>query len=53
MDIDEWEERAAILEYDGVMSRFEAETLAARQMGYERWEVLDEKRKRNIKQSKN
>lgn len=33
-DIDAFEERAAIAEYDGGLSRSEAETLAARQQGF-------------------
>jgi hypothetical protein len=33
-DIDAFEERAAIAEYDGGLSRSEAEDLAARQQGF-------------------
>ncbi|WP_299355947.1 hypothetical protein [uncultured Shimia sp.] len=33
-DIDAFEERAAIAEYDGGLSRSEAETLAARAQGF-------------------
>ncbi|MDG3039682.1 hypothetical protein [Roseicyclus marinus] len=43
-DIDAFEERAAIAEYDGGLSREEAEDLAARAQGYRDrhhyWEVL-------------
>lgn len=39
-DIDAFEERAAIAEFDGGMSRFEAETLAAQQQGMTRWQAL-------------
>ncbi|WP_372570380.1 hypothetical protein [Ruegeria jejuensis] len=40
MDIDAFEERAAIMEYDGGLSRFRAETLAARAQGFERHEAI-------------
>lgn len=40
IDWDAFEERAAIAEYDGGLSRFEAETLAARAQGLERWQVM-------------
>lgn len=42
IDWDAFEERAAIAEYDGGLSRFEAETLAARAQGLERWQVMEE-----------
>lgn len=41
-DRDAWEERAAIAEYDGGLSRFEAETLAAKAQGLTRWQALGE-----------
>jgi hypothetical protein len=45
-DIDEFEERAAIAEYDGGLSRYQAETLAARAQGFPSadayWEWLAE-----------
>lgn len=41
-DIDQFEERAAIHEYDGGMTRFQAETLAAKAQGKTRWEALNE-----------
>ena len=40
-DIDAWVERSAIMEYDGGMSRFQAETLAARAQGLTRWQALE------------
>lgn len=40
-DRDQFEERSAIAEYDGGLSRFDAETLAAREQGFERWEVMN------------
>lgn len=42
VDLDQWEERAAILEFSAGMSRFEAETAAARMQGCERWEVAQQ-----------
>ena len=39
-NIDQFEERAAICEFDGGMSRFAAETAAAREQGLARWEAL-------------
>jgi hypothetical protein len=43
-DIDAFEERAAIVEYDGGLSRSEAENLAARAQGFRDaahyWQVL-------------
>lgn len=40
MDVDIFQERAAILEYCEGMTRFEAETEAARRQGLKRWEAL-------------
>lgn len=40
LDVDAFEERAAIVEYEGGLSRFEAETQAAKEQGLERWEAL-------------
>ena len=48
IDFGEWEERAAIMEFDGGLSRFRAETEAARRQGHERWEVMDALGKRDI-----
>lgn len=39
-DFDSWNERAAIMEFDGGLSRFAAETAASKRQGLERWEVL-------------
>lgn len=47
IDIDAFEERAAIMEFDGGMSRFRAETLAAEVQGSKRHEVINEIRRRN------
>lgn len=48
MDIEQFEERAAIAEYDGGLTRFQAETLAARAQEMERWEALHEIAKRVV-----
>ncbi|MCU9848941.1 hypothetical protein OEZ60_13095 [Defluviimonas sp. WL0024] len=48
MDLDEWEERAAIMEFEAGLTRFRAETEAARRQGYQRWEIIDALDKRNI-----
>jgi len=40
VDLDQFEERAAIAEFDGGLTRFDAETLAAREQGIERWQVM-------------
>jgi hypothetical protein len=47
MDVDQFEERAAIMEFDGGLDRFRAETLAAQAQGKTRWEVLNEIRNRH------
>lgn len=39
-DLDTWEERAAIMEFDGGMSRFRSETLAAEAQGVSRYEAI-------------
>ena len=52
MDLEAFEERAAIMEFDGGLSRFEAETLAAQAQGYQRHEVMNEIRKRNSEQAR-
>lgn len=41
-DLDAFEERAAIHQFDGGMSRFQAETLAAQAQGLTSWQVLKE-----------
>lgn len=40
-DRDAFEERAAIMEFDGGLSRFEAETLAAKAQGMTRMEAIN------------
>ncbi len=47
MDIERFEDRAAWLEYCDGMSRFAAETEAARRQGLKRWEAIDEIRRRD------
>lgn len=39
-DVDRFEERAAIAEFDGGMTRFAAETMAAQEQGVARWQAL-------------
>lgn len=53
IDLDQFEERAAIMEYDGGLSRFRAETLAAQSQGFQRREVIDEIGKRNSARCRN
>lgn len=48
MDLDQFEERSAIMEFDGGMSRFEAETRAAQAQGYQRHEVMNAIRERDF-----
>lgn len=42
MDVDQFEERAAIAQHDGGLSQFDAETLAAQEQGKSRWEAIHE-----------
>lgn len=51
-DPDTFEERAAIMEYDGGLSRFRAETLAAEAQGVKRWEALHEVANRVVEQKR-
>lgn len=51
-DPDQFEERAAIMEHDGGMSRFQAETKAARAQGVQRWEALGHVAKRVVEQKR-
>lgn len=44
LDVDRFVERAAIIEFDGGMDRFEAETLAAQAQGVTRWQAMQEVR---------
>lgn len=41
-DIEAFDERASIAEYDGGLSRFDAETLAAKAQGRTRWQAMAE-----------
>lgn len=47
MDFDQWQERAAIMEFDAGMTRFEAETKAAQEQGCKRWEFTKNECARN------
>lgn len=42
IDVDQFEERAGIMEFMGGMSQFEAETRSAKEQGKSRKEMLDE-----------
>lgn len=39
-DVDQFEERAAIAEFDGGATRFAAETMAAQEQGLARWQAV-------------
>ena len=52
-DVDKWEERSAIMEYDGGLSRFEAETRAAREQGKSRWEAVGDVARRVVEKTRN
>lgn len=41
IDLDQFVERAAIMEFDGGLTRFQAETEAARAQGVTRWQALE------------
>ncbi|WP_170411287.1 hypothetical protein [Ruegeria arenilitoris] len=51
-DQDSFEERAAIMEYLGELSRFRAETLAAAAQGLTRWETLSHVASRVVEQAR-
>lgn len=51
-DPDQFDERAAIMEYDGGMSRFSAETAAAAAQCKSRWEAINEIRRGNPGQAR-
>lgn len=51
IDLDAFEERAAIMEFDGGLTRYSAETKAARAQGVQRREVMDAIRERNSRQA--
>lgn len=48
INLDQFEERAAIMEFDGGLSRFQAETKAAELQGLKRWEVMNEIKRRDF-----
>lgn len=52
MDIEVFEERAAIMEFDGGLSRFSAETKAAQAQGRQRKEFLDAIDQRNSERAR-
>ena len=41
-DVDAWAERSAIMQFDGGMTRFAAETAAAKAQGLARWQAIKE-----------
>lgn len=53
MNLDGFIERSAIKEFDGGMSRFQAETEAAAEQGFKRFEVLNEIRNGNSQPARN
>ena len=48
MDVEAWEERSAIMEFCGGMTRFQAETEAAKAQGRQRHEFIASKRGRDF-----
>ena len=52
-DRDAFEERAAIMEYDGGMTRFKAETLAAEAQGKTRWQAIGKVAGRIVERQRN
>ena len=52
IDLDQWDERSATLEFDEGMTRFAAETEAASRQGVKRHEVLNAIRQRNSEQAR-
>lgn len=52
MDIEAFQERAAIIEYDGGIDRFTAETMAAEAQGMKRWEAINAIRQRDTKRTR-
>lgn len=53
LDQDAFEERVAIMIYDGGLSRLEAETLAAKAQGKTRWEAIGDISKRVVEATRN
>ena len=52
MNIDAFEERAAIMEFDGGMTRFQAETEAAAAQGVQRWEAIGDAARRVVSKAR-
>jgi hypothetical protein len=52
-DLDQFENTAAWLEYCDGMTRFQAETEAARRQGLQRWEIINAKRNGNFERGGN
>ena len=52
MDLDRFVERAAIKEYEAGLSRFQAETEAAAEQGYARWQVMNAISDRDTRQTR-
>lgn len=52
MDWDQFDERVAICMVDGGLNQFDAETVAARDQGKERWEVKNEITRRNTEHAR-
>jgi hypothetical protein len=52
LDLEAFEERAAIMEFCGGMSRFEAETRAAEVQNFKRWEAMNAIRQRNSQKAR-
>lgn len=50
-DKEAFEERAAIMEFDGGMTRFRAETMAAKEQGISRWEAIGDVAKRVVEKA--
>ena len=48
LDLDQFLERAAIMEFCGGLSRFEAETQAAKAQGVTRWQALEAVKNANV-----
>lgn len=48
LDLDQFAERAAIMEFDGGLTRFAAETEAARAQGVTRWQALEAVKNANV-----
>ena len=53
IDLDEFEHRAAWLEYSDLWTRYAAEVEAARRQGYKRWEFTNAIKKRDTEQARN